>query len=353
MKKLIIILMVCFVVIPSISSTMPLIAKCDDSGAVTIYSDQNIDCKIYASKDRKEWFDVPGEWNSDLTRFKSEDMVLNDNFNYGLKVVYPNFNYIMDTYCPGYKFSCKKLNISINTCYKRAGVFSAEFNSINQNGIYDLKYIFETDKGRFVIHGPSMYSKETENITISSLGDNNYLLNLKTKLNITKFSITHDKCNNKNDKYYRYAEEYCNKSFCIENKNCKANEYCDKNFLCTPLQCNTCEKILNHSCIPKCNDNNPCSEDKCFEGKCKFTITNGCKLNDTCIPQEHIRTINNISYFCNSSNEFVPQKKANESCSYDYECLNGCINNICSEKEKETVNVIQKIIDFFKRLFNF
>jgi len=354
MRKIVIILMICLILTLSVSTSSALVAKCDDSGAVIIYSDQNIDGKVYATKDRQTWFEVPGEWNNDLTIFKSEDMILNDNFNYRLKIDYPGFKDVVDTYCPGYKFSCKLLNISINSCYKRAGVFSADFSVVNHNGIYDLKYLFETDKDRLAIHSPLVYSKETENMTIGYLGDNRYLLNLKTNFEIKKFSITHDKCSGKNDRYYRYVEMYCNKTSCIANRDCKISEYCDnRDFLCKPLECNICEKISEHECIPKCDDSKPCTDDECFEGKCKFIERDGCELNDSCIPLGYVKTVNDVPCFCTSSNEWIPQKKDNESCSYDYECLNGCINNFCARQEKETKGIIQRIIDFFTNLFGF
>ncbi len=353
MKKLVLILMMCLVLASFVNAITPFVAKCDDAGSVTIRSNQNIDGKVYGTKDRKTWFEVPGEWNNDLTIFKSEDMLLNSNFNYRLKIDSPGV-YTVDVYCPGYKFSCKELNISINSCYKRSSVFSADFNSVNHNGIYDLKYMFETDEGLLVIHGPSIHSKETENMTIGNLGDNHYLLNLKTKLNITKFSITHDKCSRKNDNYYNYAEMHCNKTSCIADTGCKAGEYCDnRDFLCKPVECNICEKISEHKCVPKCNDNKPCTEDECSEGECKFTAIDGCKFNDSCIPQEYVRTVNNVLCFCSNSNEWVPQKKNNESCGYDYECLSSCVGNICAEQEKEAKGIIRRIIDFFTKLFGF
>lgn len=352
MKKLVIMLVICLALAPFANAITPFVAKCDDSGSVTIQSNQNIDGKVYGTKDRKTWFDVPGEWNDDLTVFRSEDMILIDNFNYRLKIDSPGV-YIVDVYCPGYKFSCKELNISINSCYKRSGVFSVDFNSVNHNGIYDLKYLFETDKGRLLVHSPSIHSKETENISIIYLGGNRYLLNMKTDAEIKKFSITHDKCSGKNDKYYRYVEMYCNKTSCIANKDCKISEYCDnRDFLCKPLECDVCEKISEHECIPKCDDNNSCTDDECFEGKCKFIGRDGCGLNDSCIPQGQVRTVNNVSSFCSSFNEWVPQKKDNESCSYDYECLNGCVDNVCA-KQMEKRGIIQIIMDFFANLFGF
>ena len=353
MKKLVIILMMCLAFAPFVNAITPFVAKCDDSGAVTIRSNQNIDGKVYGTKDRQTWFEVPGEWNDDLTIFKSEDIILNDNFNYGLKIDSPGI-YTVDVYCPGYKFSCKELNISINSCYKRGGVFSVDFNSVNHNGIYDLKYMFETDKGRLLVHGPLMYNKETEDMTIGYLGDNRYLLNLKTNFEIIKFSITHDKCSSKNDNYYKYVEMYCNKTSCIANRDCKVSEYCDnRDFLCKALECNTCEKISEHECISKCDDNKPCTDDECSGGKCRFTAIDGCELNDLCIPYENVRSINNVSFFCTISNEWVPQKKDNETCGYDYECLNNCVDMVCVKQETQAKGIIQRIIDFFSSLFGF
>jgi len=84
MKKPVIILMICLALAPFANAITPFVAKCDDAGSVTIQSNQNIDGKVYGTKDRKTWFEVPGEWNDDLTVFRSEDMILNDNFN-GIK----------------------------------------------------------------------------------------------------------------------------------------------------------------------------------------------------------------------------------------------------------------------------
>ncbi len=352
MKNLLVLVFTLFLLIPISSAYILFVGDCDDSGSIEIYSTQNIEGKVYASKDRKEWFHVPGEWTSDLKFFNSEDMVLNDNFRYGIKIEYGGFNHSFDTYCPGYKFSCKELEISTESCYQQFGYFYARFKSENHNGVYNLRYSFETDKNNIYTYGPLSKSTIIKNLTIKNLGDDNYLLKLKTDLNIERISISHDKCYNKNDKYYTYAEEYCNKSFCILDTDCGLDEYCDRNdFLCKKLECDICEIIVNHSCVEKCDDNNPCTTNECIEGQCKFTVIDGCPSDSQCFSYGDVKEINNVSSYCSANNQWMMQKQDNEICENSYECINSCINNICVELRQK--NFFQRIISFFAGIFRF
>lgn len=329
------------------------VGDCDDTGSIRIYSTQNIDGEVYASKDRKTWFNVPGQWSDDLKFFDSEDMILNDNFKYGFIINYQNFKYSFDAYCPGYKFSCKELNLSIDNCYQRPGYFYAEFKALNHNGIYDLRYSFETDKDDVYTYSPLSKSTTLKHLTINNLGDGNYLLKLKTDLNIEKFSISHDKCYNKNDRYYTYVEKYCNRFFCVSDSNCSINEFCDKsNFLCKELDCSICETPFNHSCVEKCDDNNLCTTNECAEGECKFTVMNGCPSENQCLPYNSVDVINNVSSYCGIENEWIPQKKDGESCENDYECINECAEGVCAQSTQNK-GFFQAIFDFFAGLFSF
>ena len=72
-------------------------------------------------------------------------------------------------------------------------------------------------------------------------------------------------------------------------------------------------------------------------------ICNGCILGDKCAP---------VGYrvegkYCNLDSEFIEYLEAGESCDNNFECKsNLCVNDECVSR-----GFLQKILDFFKRLF--
>ncbi len=354
MKKTAIILAIIsifFILAPAAFSYVTFVANCDTTGAVTIYSTQNIRGRVFATKDRSTWFEVPGQWTDDLKFFHSEEMVLKDNFNYRLRVEAPG-TFITDVYCPGYKFSCKALEVSIDRCYQRDNLFYAEFTAENHIGIHDLKYIFETEKRTFS-RSPIIKDRAAENITIGLLEENSYQLVLDTSLEITNFAVTHEQCSKPQDRYFTYAESICNLTTCLQNSHCTQEEYCDTSkFLCLPLNCDVCEKIHNHSCIPKCDDSNPCTENICREGECTFRQRPGCRFGSQCLSLGEVREIEGDLKFCSISNNWEPQKPDGKYCEDDYECLGMCFENICSERVPRQ-SIIQAITSFFQSIISF
>jgi hypothetical protein len=149
------------------------------------------------------------------------------------------------------------------------------------------------------------------------------------------------------------VEEYCNRTICISDEECNSNQYCDKSdFLCEELDCGICEKAINHGCVARCDDKNPCTTDECINGECNFIATEGCILNNQCISHGSVEEINNISSYCSIENKWIPQKENNQSCEKEYECINACVDNICTDSIK-TRGFFQRIVDFFVNLFSF
>ena len=61
MRRLFTLIFILIIIIPVSNAYTFFVGDCDDTGSIKIYSTQNVDGKVYASKDRKTWFHVPGE----------------------------------------------------------------------------------------------------------------------------------------------------------------------------------------------------------------------------------------------------------------------------------------------------
>lgn len=95
-----------------------------------------------------------------------------------------------------------------------------------------------------------------------------------------------------------------------------------------------------------CSDNNTCTSDLCSgtPKKCSYIeVSLGCNYNGNCIPIG-VRAENN---YCDIDRTIKSQLGAGEECNNNYECsTNICVNNQCISP-----SFIQKIIDWFKKLF--
>ncbi len=124
------------------------------------------------------------------------------------------------------------------------------------------------------------------------------------------------------------------KKLCFRNEECpvNANDTCETakclNYQCIYERNITCDKLTSFGkCLvdSECNDNNPCTLDKCQDRNCVNTTQEGCILNAQCIGKGYI---DNDKY-CDGSN-FVVRKDSLSSCTDKYECLsNSCIAKRC------------------------
>ncbi len=122
------------------------------------------------------------------------------------------------------------------------------------------------------------------------------------------------------------------------------DNYCPPN--CKYENDKDCPELDQCSIDSDCDDNNACTIDKCSgtPKKC-FNQRNsgGCDLNGNCVP---VGTKTKSNY-CSLNNSFKDQKPKESSCNNNYECSsNICIDNNCIEP-----GFIQKIINWFKKLF--
>ena len=83
-------------------------------------------------------------------------------------------------------------------------------------------------------------------------------------------------------------------------------------------------------------------EISCSEGECS-----GCILADKCLPYGYRTKIEGDGFYCSINNELEIQKEEGESCDNHHECTsNLCINDECISQ-----GLMQKILNWFKKLF--
>jgi len=98
----------------------------------------------------------------------------------------------------------------------------------------------------------------------------------------------------------------------------------------------------------ECNDNNPCTDDRCAQGHCQRTSLNGpcddglfCNGSDTCTEgwcATHGRNPCGDGAACDELND-----SCTETCSYDLDCddgepctLDSCVGGVCSHAVQST-----------------
>lgn len=125
---------------------------------------------------------------------------------------------------------------------------------------------------------------------------------------------------------------------------CRAgDDYCPQDCLYgTDADCGEPGRCVSNS---DCNDNDPCSVDRC-EGTPKKCVNertqSGCNLDDDCV-STGTRTENR---YCSPDKQFNEQQTTERACSNDYECVsNNCVNNQCMES-----NLIRRLINWLKNL---
>lgn len=81
----------------------------------------------------------------------------------------------------------------------------------------------------------------------------------------------------------------------------------------------------------------------------------GCQLGNSCLQFGQRLEMEDIDSYCSFSGDFEEQKQLGESCQNNYECFsNQCSNRECvdiQQQLKETQNLMQKILDWLKRIF--
>jgi hypothetical protein len=274
---------------------------------------------------RKPYFDVPGVWNQDdkYYYFYSDEAVFITDKPTKYTIKMGKRRYSVE--CPMFKFSCRMINISMEYCYTRDGLFVGRFMAynfkLNKTTEYRfgnpflLKYDVKTTELKTFSHGPEVLSKGFEDINMSYKRlqkGNKYTLRWKTPYNITRFSVSYDKCRQKRYNFYKSLECEENVAFCKIDKDCYSNEYCEDG-VCTAVECERCKYPINHSCVSyeccgdsDCKENKKCEEHRCVEFSCKegeYVFNHTCLKLD-CKEDEYISNNSCKKLFCDED-EYV------------------------------------------------
>lgn len=119
---------------------------------------------------------------------------------------------------------------------------------------------------------------------------------------------------------------------CDFNKKCEneTQEEC-----CYDCKCSGGYDCVSNACKDECkkdsecDDFDACTTDDCVDGGCRYAEEKGCELGNKCVEKGHVDN----ERYCDD-NEWVVQRKGDEECSNDYECINGkCDENKCVNKE--------------------
>lgn len=133
-----------------------------------------------------------------------------------------------------------------------------------------------------------------------------------------------------------------------DEKNCCSDCGCKEGYGCIENMC------IRNACTSAddCNDSNPCTADICTgtPKNCIHQKQDGCPIENECAQQQNIRSIGNVSSFCNVEDEWERQRQAGEQCDEDYKCLSGkCQSNACYAEESK--GLIRRLLQWLKNLF--
>ncbi len=181
--------------------------KCDDKGVLQFYEAPQI-----KPVQVKLWdgtlLEVAGEWQG--STFTSEEAMLVKSGSYEV-VDGLNGNKKVD--CPGLKFSCKLVNLNVESCVREGDRLEVHFTADNMD-VNDLKFDFSRQgsgyAGKVLSYAKSGYSTELKSLKIRPLTlQGRYALEVEGATDISNIDlvqVSHPECVGK---YYKYAKAKC------------------------------------------------------------------------------------------------------------------------------------------------
>ncbi|MBI2575198.1 hypothetical protein HYV82_04920 [Candidatus Woesearchaeota archaeon] len=314
--------------------------NCRDTGAVYISGFDDTPQAVYAKRlGSSKKFLVAGEWSKaeEFYHFASEEAIFLNSNKTAYTVYVGSRSYSVT--CPAFVFSCRIINVSLDSCYKRGDQFTGALYAynfklgVNQSLRFEkpflLTYKVITDGRKELVHGPEILSPEFRNISVSvvrKIGYNKFLLRWNTTRNITRFSAQYHEC--ATDKYNFYDSAACSdKPACSADSECLEDESCEDG-ACIKLRCGECAYIENHACKQyECCGNSDCGEDS-------YCALNRC-LKLACLEDEGI-----TDHACQKL-QCAPDEKAENGSCVKLQCAedelaggNKCSKLKCAENEK-------------------
>lgn len=287
-------------------------AKCFDTGAFSLSNIEDRGRSVTIKKSGGSAAAVSGTWremSNGLFRFASDDMAVTDVKGGYYTVAVDGLSYGVT--CPPFKFSCKLINITINSCYRRNDTFFGKYTAYSLR--YDKKNEFRFEKPfmltyaaiadvagkrKEMVHSPVAVSPEFEAINLSRVrrvGSNTYTLRWNTPLNVSKFIVRYDDCETAKYKFYD-SFECSQRPSCSQDSECLLNERCEDGF-CIPISCAACQFVSNHTCVDydccgdaDCDLGFACMDQSCQQVACGFSeyvSGHGCESLE-CAEDEYV-----------------------------------------------------------------
>ncbi|GEM_PF-3346219 len=321
-------------------ATASISVNCRDTGALYISSFDDAPQDVYAKRlGSSKKFLVPGEWSKseEFYYFASEEASFLNSNKTAYTVYIGSGSYSVT--CPAFVFSCRIINVSLDTCYKRGSQFTGTLyaynfrlganSSLRFEKPFLLTYKVITDDRKELVHGPEILSPEFRNISISVVrktGYNKFLLRWNTTRSIDKFSAQYQEC--ATAKYNFYDSEACgDKPACSADSECLEDESCEDS-ACIKLMCGECAYIEKHTCKQyECCGSGDCGDDS-------YCTLNRC-LKLACLEDEEI-----TDHACQKLQCAPDEKAENGSCSKlqcaedEFAGSNKCSKLQCAENEK-------------------
>ncbi|MEA2036399.1 MAG: hypothetical protein U9O94_02745 [Nanoarchaeota archaeon] len=316
--------------------------NCYDDGSISI-EDSTKQGRVKAQQKGTDdpYIEVPGKWISYEGEKKTYYNFLSEEAQF--IVAKPTRFYVKigsksrrSVVCPAFKFSCKALNSTIDTCYKRNNTFFAKFliyniplrskkQAFRFGSPFSLKYSLHLPGSRAITHSPEGYSPEFKyiNMTLKKIRKGNkYTLRVNgITQDIKRFSLSRE-C-----KRSIFYEGYIctDMPLCKYDRDCRGEEFCKDEF-CEKLDCNECEYAEKHECVKyqccedyDCDDDELCEEHTCNKLECEeneVVVDHSCNLLD-CSSDEITLNHECVKLECEEYEHAVDHKCELLRCNYD------------------------------------
>ncbi len=307
---------------------------CHENGAFSVSNLDKRGISVSIKKSGGSSSAVSGNWRemaNGLYKFTSDDMAVVDVKGGYYTVTVDKKSYGVT--CPPFEFSCKLINVTINSCYRRNSTFFGKYTAYSYR--YDKKNEFRFEKPfmlrydatalvggkkKELTHAPNIKSPDFETINITRIkrvGSNTYTLKWQTPLDISRFKIRYDDCETARYKFYD-SFECTDRPSCSKDSQCLQTERCDGG-ICIPISCAVCQYQSNHTCFDydccgdtDCDSGYVCgSGNKCQPLTCEFNeyvVGHGCEELD-CAEDEYVS-----NHSCNKLNCQKGQVAVNQVC---------------------------------------
>ncbi len=193
---------------------------CYDDGSIVLFTNVIGDVTT-RTEESKTFFNVTGKWSGGSDAgftFKSDAATFNMPFSNYIDVTFPQIELVSSgegshwevvsvketVKCPGFNFSCRFVNISVERCYEEGSTKVVLFKTANLDDIRNLEYKAFTKEGRVFTFGKDIRSPMLRNIVY--VQNDTSSLSFETDYGMDRIEIRDNRCAGK---YYFVKHHTC------------------------------------------------------------------------------------------------------------------------------------------------